>query len=808
MKRFVVLLIAALMLPVAAVIPMASASGSTLVDAGYTQQNEPSFVYWKQMYDGSILTVDDEGNVSVNSFIGGYLIPQWTLDLNVSANSARLDDAQQLTVVCHDAGALIVHMDLQIANRNISTADPVNDADWDDQGDLWLAYFAGRRRAEEIDSEGPTGIVSPQIQTGFGAFDVLSDGRIVIGAYDKKVHISDNDGTSLTTLSESTAIVNVVMEDHNGDLLVGTANGKLFRYDTSSWAVETLSLTHGSSIVSIEEFDNSTYHIGTQNGKLTQVDVAGFSEGQTYTSSGRVIGSLQSFTGEVYIVTSTSTLSKIRLYDLDTDGDGVTDQVDVFPLEFTQWADTDGDGYGDNPNGFNGDVFPNEITQWADADGDGYGDNADGMNGDAFPSNAEQWADTDGDGYGDNSNGLDGDKFKLEPSQWFDSDLDGYGDNPNGITPDSCPNTNGFSNQDRFGCLDSDLDGYSNPTESWTVQQGADALPQLPTQWRDGDGDGYGDNITGEFADDCNWIAGTSTKAWIVNTTEEIGFIEVPSYGCVDADGDGWVDVTESQNMDSDPNEYFDGDNDGVGSNSDYDDTRPLVQTEEDHCNLNFDDLSLACQGWRNSEYQSYLSREKSENESDLSFAAWNVSKNAGLLDTDKVDSNIVKQVSLVGGGAFLVLTVIIIIVGVIAKRRKANSLVKVYGVPYVPTDNKSAETEALEGTGGLSAQGGIVSDSAWDDDVESLDFSVTEDEQEETSDSNIIDAASLYGDEDSLESIAGIEAESSSPPEPTPEPTLEAPVEAPPLPPGGLPEGWTMDQWKWYGQEWLDKNQ
>ena len=33
-----------------------------------------------------------------------------------------------------------------------------------------------------------------------------------------------------------------------------------------------------------------------------------------------------------------------------------------------------------------------------------------------------------------------------------------------------------------------------------------------------------------------------------------------------------------------------------VGSNSDYDDTRPLVQTE-DHCLPNFDDESSACQG-------------------------------------------------------------------------------------------------------------------------------------------------------------------------------------------------------------------
>ena len=37
-----------------------------------------------------------------------------------------------------------------------------------------------------------------------------------------------------------------------------------------------------------------------------------------------------------------------------------------------EWADTDGDGYGDNS-----DAFPNDPTEWADSDGDGIGDNAD-----------------------------------------------------------------------------------------------------------------------------------------------------------------------------------------------------------------------------------------------------------------------------------------------------------------------------------------------------------------------------------------------------------------------------------------------
>ena len=69
------------------------------------------------------------------------------------------------------------------------------------------------------------------------------------------------------------------------------------------------------------------------------------------------------FTGEVYIITSFVSYSKVRLYDLDTDGDGVTDTNDAFPNEITQWNDADLDGYGDNIDGFMGDAFPADETQ-------------------------------------------------------------------------------------------------------------------------------------------------------------------------------------------------------------------------------------------------------------------------------------------------------------------------------------------------------------------------------------------------------------------------------------------------------------
>ena len=58
-----------------------------------------------------------------------------------------------------------------------------------------------------------------------------------------------------------------------------------------------------------------------------------------------------------------------------------------------------------------------------------------------------------------------------------------------------------------------------------------------------------------------------------------------------------------------------------------------------------------------------------------------------------------------------------------------------------------------------------------------------------------------------------GLVPEGLPPPIPVPSsPQVAPPAEAfvpnngPPLPPTGLPSGWTMEQWKHYGQAWLDK--
>lgn len=330
----------------------------------------------------------------------------------------------------------------------------------------------------------------------------------------------------------------------------------------------------------------------------------------------------------------------------DTDGDGYSnpsgtwttvDGADAFPSVPTQWADGDGDGYGDNPAGVQPDActgtlgnstldrfgcedtdgdgysnpggswttaqgadacvsvwgnstrdrygchdtdgdgasdttalpyytvddgadrWPLDPTQWADGDSDNYGDNPTGTTPDACPSvqgtsTVDRYGclDTDTDGYSDPtvgwtaaSNGADA--FPNDDSQWVDSDGDGFGDNAMGTQGDACPSSNGNSTIDRFGCIDTDGDGRSNPGGTWTVADGADAVPNNPTQHLDGDGDGYGDDPSGTFADDCPGQSGTSNQ----NGT----------YGCPDADNDGWQDSDDA--LPNDPSQWNDTDGDG-----------------------------------------------------------------------------------------------------------------------------------------------------------------------------------------------------------------------------------------------------
>ena len=66
------------------------------------------------------------------------------------------------------------------------------------------------------------------------------------------------------------------------------------------------------------------------------------------------------------------------------------------------------------------------------------------------------------------------------------------------------------------------------------------------------------------------------------------------------------------------------------------------------------------------------------------------------------------------------------------------------------------------------------------------------------------------YSTDANFESMAGLPSQpvqqaASAPTSATPVQT--APAQAPPIPASGLPPGWTEEQWKWYGHEWLAQN-
>ena len=322
----------------------------------------------------------------------------------------------------------------------------------------------------------------------------------------------------------------------------------------------------------------------------------------TLSTAGEIILKVQgkdSYCNDGFDYTLTPSIDKTNR---DTDEDGFIDtEDDCVELVGTSTndrsgcTDSDGDGWSDPDNGWgvqNGaDAFPSEASQWLDSDNDGYGDNLDGFQGDHCRfsrgySSSDRYGclDSDGDSYSDpDPGGLNGyeawfahpagkgDAFAYEATQWNDTDEDGYGDNwgdpaqnatrvlwsigvfvDNASMPDACPFIRGTSFSDRYGCVDTDLDSYSDGDENWTVENGSDAFPLEPTQWLDTDRDGWGDNQT---------VGAQRIDDFPFNPTQ-----------WRDTDRDGWGDnqtygATQVDDFPFVPSQHRDSDGDGYGDN-------------------------------------------------------------------------------------------------------------------------------------------------------------------------------------------------------------------------------------------------
>lgn len=157
---------------------------------------------------------------------------------------------------------------------------------------------------------------------------------------------------------------------------------------------------------------------------------------------------------------------------IDPDGDGFSNQDgnDAFPLDKTEWLDTDSDGIGNNADTDDdgddvlddSDSFPLDATETLDTDGDGIGNNAD--------------SDDDGDGVPDTEDAL-----PLDSTETKDTDSDGIGDNADTDDDnDGISDTQESINGTNPLVADTDGDGYSDLDErnSNTDPLSANSIPR------------------------------------------------------------------------------------------------------------------------------------------------------------------------------------------------------------------------------------------------------------------------------------------------------------------------------------------
>lgn len=243
--------------------------------------------------------------------------------------------------------------------------------------------------------------------------------------------------------------------------------------------------------------------------------------------------------------------------DTDDDGDGRDDKFDVFPDDPNEWSDFDGDNIGDNldPDDDNDGLCDDPSSPGIlppDLDEDGTPDCIALPQGDAFPLDPSEWYDTDGDSIG-NQNDTDDDNdgyndsvdaFELDPTEWADSDNDNIGDNR-----DMFPNNSAeWQDTDSDGVGDnSDVCPYEfgiNPSDSNMM-----TLLALP-------GNELGCPVVFLPGDEIT-VTETEGVSGEITTSDEIDTDGdgIPDLWDTDDDNDGILDINDGRNPDSgDPN--------------------------------------------------------------------------------------------------------------------------------------------------------------------------------------------------------------------------------------------------------------
>jgi hypothetical protein len=225
--------------------------------------------------------------------------------------------------------------------------------------------------------------------------------------------------------------------------------------------------------------------------------------------------------------------------DDDDDGDGVSDSLDLFPLDDSEILDTDGDGTGNNADDDDdndgvldvNDAFPLDSGESIDTDGDGTGNNQDLDDDgdrildseDAFPLDGSESVDTDNDGVGNNADPDDdddgvsdgADAFPLDPTESIDTDGDGIGNNS-----DSDDDGDGISDQqDAFPLLntestDSNNNEIGDNDEDRAALVASDILTQKMIS--------YAGSVAASFLDDMEDAYAGESDDWTIARGESV----------------------------------------------------------------------------------------------------------------------------------------------------------------------------------------------------------------------------------------------------------------------------------------------
>ena len=275
---------------------------------------------------------------------------------------------------------------------------------------------------------------------------------------------------------------------------------------------------------------------------------------------------------------------------VDTDDDGICDGPyarqscttgpDPYPIDPLLPMDTDGDGLWDNlPN----DAADNFVEDYDDDD-DGLDDTVETGTG-FYISPSDRGTDplnpdSDGDGFCDGSNEVAGtcsrgeDPEPFNPNIPMDRDQDRLADQVDPLWPafygdeDADDDGDGYTDSMEYKCDSSalnpndvpdDLDGDFICDDEDTDMDGdgsfnsEDRFPEDPNDWSDFDNDGVGDNS--DLDSDGDGLANEYEHPECILS--------------LDCDMDGTPDVSDP--FPTDPTEYSDTDNDGIGDNSDPD---------------------------------------------------------------------------------------------------------------------------------------------------------------------------------------------------------------------------------------------